>query len=150
MHVQVRDAAQAIDPGLVAIACGSYRRGKATCGDVDVLISHPDGRSHRGIFTKVLQTLRDSGKHHFCWWEKLKHVFYFIFFNKNLFISDLFTLRVFNWWPGEPRGERWAEEIHGCVPFAGAWPTPSQAGYHHSALQWVCLCSDVFHWFGTL
>ncbi|XP_026025886.1 DNA polymerase lambda [Astatotilapia calliptera] len=57
----VRDAAQAIDPGLVAIACGSYRRGKATCGDVDVLISHPDGRSHRGIFTKVLQTLRDSG-----------------------------------------------------------------------------------------
>lgn len=66
MHVQVRDAAQAIDPGLVAIACGSYRRGKATCGDVDVLISHPDGKSHRGIFTKVLQTLRDSGKHHFC------------------------------------------------------------------------------------
>ncbi|XP_031609483.2 DNA polymerase lambda [Oreochromis aureus] len=57
----VRDAAQAIDPGLVAIACGSYRRGKATCGDVDVLISHPDGKSHRGIFTKVLQTLRDSG-----------------------------------------------------------------------------------------
>lgn len=57
----VRDAAQAIDPGLVAMACGSYRRGKATCGDVDVLISHPDGKSHRGIFTKVLQTLRDSG-----------------------------------------------------------------------------------------
>ncbi|XP_063331545.1 DNA polymerase lambda isoform X2 [Pelmatolapia mariae] len=57
----VRDAAQAIDPGLVAKACGSYRRGKATCGDVDVLISHPDGKSHRGIFTKVLQTLRDSG-----------------------------------------------------------------------------------------
>lgn len=59
---QVRDAAQAVDAGLVAMACGSYRRGKATCGDVDVLISHPDGKSHRGVFSKVLQLLHDSGK----------------------------------------------------------------------------------------
>ncbi|CAG5929006.1 unnamed protein product [Menidia menidia] len=57
----VRDAAQAVDPGLVAMACGSYRRGKATCGDVDVLISHPDGSSHRGVFSKVLEILHDSG-----------------------------------------------------------------------------------------
>ncbi|XP_037618540.1 DNA polymerase lambda [Sebastes umbrosus] len=57
----IKDAVQAIDPGLVAMACGSYRRGKATCGDVDVLISHPDGKSHRGVFSKVLQSLRDSG-----------------------------------------------------------------------------------------
>ncbi|XP_061130658.1 DNA polymerase lambda isoform X1 [Syngnathus typhle] len=57
----VRDAARAIDPGLVAMACGSYRRGKSTCGDVDVLISHPDGKSHKGVFTKVLQNLHDTG-----------------------------------------------------------------------------------------
>ncbi|XP_037546177.1 DNA polymerase lambda [Nematolebias whitei] len=57
----VRDATQAVDTGLVAMACGSYRRGKATCGDVDVLISHPDGKSHRGVFSKVLQLLHDSG-----------------------------------------------------------------------------------------
>ncbi|XP_013865647.1 DNA polymerase lambda [Austrofundulus limnaeus] len=57
----VRDAAQAVDAGLVAMACGSYRRGKATCGDVDVLISHPDGKSHKGVFSKVLQLLHDSG-----------------------------------------------------------------------------------------
>ncbi|XP_041840091.1 DNA polymerase lambda [Melanotaenia boesemani] len=56
----VRDATLTIDPGLVAMACGSYRRGKATCGDVDVLISHPDGKSHKGVFSKVLQILRDS------------------------------------------------------------------------------------------
>lgn len=62
MYLQIRDAAQDIDPGLVAEACGSYRRGKATCGDVDVLITHPDGKSHKGIFSKVLQSLRDSGK----------------------------------------------------------------------------------------
>lgn len=59
---QVRDAALAVDPHLVAMACGSFRRGKATCGDVDVLISHPDGKSHKGVFTKVLQSLHDSGK----------------------------------------------------------------------------------------
>ncbi|XP_075946683.1 DNA polymerase lambda [Anarhichas minor] len=57
----LKEAAKAIDPGLVAMACGSYRRGKATCGDVDVLISHPDGKSHKGVFSKVLQNLRDSG-----------------------------------------------------------------------------------------
>ncbi|XP_028269288.1 DNA polymerase lambda [Parambassis ranga] len=57
----VRDATKATDPGLVAMACGSYRRGKATCGDVDVLISHPDGKSHKGVFSKVLESLHDSG-----------------------------------------------------------------------------------------
>lgn len=61
-YVQVRDATLAIDPQLVAMACGSYRRGKATCGDVDVLITHPDGKSHKGVFGKVLQSLHDSGK----------------------------------------------------------------------------------------
>ncbi|XP_074518429.1 DNA polymerase lambda [Halichoeres trimaculatus] len=57
----VRDATHAIDPQLVAMACGSYRRGKATCGDVDVLITHPDGKSHKGVFSKILQSLHDSG-----------------------------------------------------------------------------------------
>lgn len=64
--VQVKDAALAVDPHLVAMACGSYRRGKATCGDVDVLISHPDGKSHKGVFAKVLQSLHDSGEPLFC------------------------------------------------------------------------------------
>ncbi|XP_053711919.1 DNA polymerase lambda-like isoform X1 [Synchiropus splendidus] len=57
----VRDAALSVVPGLVAIACGSYRRGKATCGDVDVLITHPDRVSHKGVFGKVLQILHDNG-----------------------------------------------------------------------------------------
>ncbi|XP_063056233.1 DNA polymerase lambda isoform X2 [Engraulis encrasicolus] len=57
----VREAAHAVDPGLVAVACGSYRRGKATCGDVDVLITHPDGHSHKGVFSKVLHILHESG-----------------------------------------------------------------------------------------
>ncbi|KAI1896829.1 hypothetical protein AGOR_G00098890 [Albula goreensis] len=57
----VKDAAQSLNPGLLAIACGSYRRGKATCGDVDVLITHPDGKSHKGVFGKLLLNLHQSG-----------------------------------------------------------------------------------------
>ncbi|NWV18078.1 DPOLL polymerase, partial [Origma solitaria] len=57
----VRQAALALKPGLVCVACGSYRRGKATCGDVDVLVTHPDGHSHRGVFNKLLDSLRRSG-----------------------------------------------------------------------------------------
>ncbi|XP_078079128.1 DNA polymerase lambda [Mustelus asterias] len=57
----VRDMAHSINPALVALACGSYRRGKPTCGDVDILITHPDGKSHRGVFSKILAGLRDTG-----------------------------------------------------------------------------------------
>ncbi|NXH55761.1 DPOLL polymerase, partial [Rhabdornis inornatus] len=57
----VRQAALALKPGLVCVACGSYRRGKATCGDVDVLVTHPNGQSHRGVFSKLLDSLRRSG-----------------------------------------------------------------------------------------
>uniref|UniRef100_A0A8C7W1D4 DNA polymerase n=1 Tax=Oncorhynchus mykiss TaxID=8022 RepID=A0A8C7W1D4_ONCMY len=46
----VKEAAQFLDPGLLAMAC-----------DVDVLISHPDGKSHRGVFSKVLQSLHQNG-----------------------------------------------------------------------------------------
>lgn len=57
----VRKAALSINPGLQAFACGSYRRGKPTCGDVDVIVSHPDGKSHEGVMTKLLQILKSSG-----------------------------------------------------------------------------------------
>ena len=57
----MREAAIALCPGAEAVACGSYRRGKKDCGDVDVLVTHPDGRSHKGLFTLLLQRLRDTG-----------------------------------------------------------------------------------------
>ncbi|XP_010134245.1 PREDICTED: DNA polymerase lambda [Buceros rhinoceros silvestris] len=57
----VRRAALALNPGLVCVACGSYRRGKPTCGDVDVLVTHPDGQSHHGVFSKLLDSLHRSG-----------------------------------------------------------------------------------------
>ncbi|KAM4703434.1 DNA polymerase lambda [Rhinophrynus dorsalis] len=57
----VREVAQGIIPELVTVACGSYRRGKATCGDVDVLVTHPDGKSHKGVFSKLIDGLKLGG-----------------------------------------------------------------------------------------
>ncbi|XP_062865816.1 DNA polymerase lambda [Trichomycterus rosablanca] len=57
----VKEAAHSVNPELLVVACGSYRRGKSTCGDVDVLITHPNGYSHKGIFSKVLHFLHQSG-----------------------------------------------------------------------------------------
>ena len=38
-------------------ACGSYRRGKISCGDVDVLITRTDGYSIHGIVEKLVLKL---------------------------------------------------------------------------------------------
>ncbi|XP_075468541.1 DNA polymerase lambda isoform X2 [Ascaphus truei] len=54
----VRDVAQGINPDLMTVACGSFRRRKQTCGDVDVLVTHPDGKSHKGIFSKLIDGLK--------------------------------------------------------------------------------------------
>ena len=62
LFFKVYEAALSLVPGVVAQACGSYRRGKETCGDVDVLVTHPDGKSHVGLFSKLLAKLKQSGK----------------------------------------------------------------------------------------
>ena len=31
-----------VDPRLLATVCGSYRRGRSSCGDIDILLTHPD------------------------------------------------------------------------------------------------------------
>lgn len=61
VFLKVKEAAHNVDTQLVVVTCGSYRRGKSTCGDVDVLITHPDGESHKGVFSKVLHLLHQSG-----------------------------------------------------------------------------------------
>ncbi|KIY44359.1 Nucleotidyltransferase, partial [Fistulina hepatica ATCC 64428] len=45
-----------IDPRLVVQVMGSFRRGKADCGDIDILITRPtdDGKTHRGAFLLLL------------------------------------------------------------------------------------------------
>lgn len=55
----MKEIAHSVDDGLEVVTCGSYRRGKPTCGDIDILISHPDGRSHRGVFEKIMEKGRE-------------------------------------------------------------------------------------------
>ena len=57
----VKQAACDVDPALECMICGSFRRGKSTCGDVDVLVSHPDGRSHQGVMSLLLAKLKENG-----------------------------------------------------------------------------------------
>ena len=44
--VQLQDSAfkhtKSVDPKLVATVCGSFRRGAASSGDIDILMGHPD------------------------------------------------------------------------------------------------------------
>lgn len=51
----------ALVPGLIVQTCGSYRRGKATCGDVDILITHTDGISHQNLLIPLVDSLKKSG-----------------------------------------------------------------------------------------
>ncbi|KAJ0986674.1 hypothetical protein J5N97_005030 [Dioscorea zingiberensis] len=45
----------------VMIICGgSFRRGKASCGDLDIIITHPDGESHKGVLPKYVQHLKNT------------------------------------------------------------------------------------------
>jgi DNA polymerase lambda len=60
--VQVKEAAESLQPGIIAQACGSYRRGKKDCGDVDILLTHPDGHSEKGLFSKLIKQLKEMGR----------------------------------------------------------------------------------------
>ncbi|CAF0803213.1 unnamed protein product [Didymodactylos carnosus] len=57
----VKDAVELLCPGSIVQTCGSYRRGKPTCGDIDILITHPDGLSHEGLLHPVIDNLKKSG-----------------------------------------------------------------------------------------
>lgn len=48
--------------GLLIQTCGSYRRGKASCGDCDILITHPDGVSHEHLLFPLVAKLKADGK----------------------------------------------------------------------------------------
>jgi DNA polymerase lambda len=46
--------------GLEVVACGSYRREKPTCGDLDILITHRDAGALEGLFENLLNALHES------------------------------------------------------------------------------------------
>ena len=56
----IRAEANHIQGGLEIEGCGSYRRGKATCGDLDVLITHAEDLIE-DVFERLLTRLREIG-----------------------------------------------------------------------------------------
>ncbi|KAJ9557103.1 hypothetical protein OSB04_011717 [Centaurea solstitialis] len=59
MERLLQKAAEDVLPGVNVVCGGSFRRGKATCGDMDIVITHPDGVSHVGFLPKYVNHLKD-------------------------------------------------------------------------------------------
>ncbi|KAH9929394.1 uncharacterized protein B0H18DRAFT_996945 [Fomitopsis serialis] len=59
----IKPIALQIDPKLFVEIMGSYRRGKADCGDIDILITRPtdDGKTHQWVLRKLLGELHHRG-----------------------------------------------------------------------------------------
>ncbi|XP_027153453.1 DNA polymerase lambda isoform X1 [Coffea eugenioides] len=55
----LKKAGDDVLPGVEIVCGGSYRRGKASCGDLDILITHPDGKSHVGFLPQYVKHLKD-------------------------------------------------------------------------------------------
>lgn len=59
---EVREAAAAAEPGSTAHACGSFRRGAADCGDVDVVVVPARaGQPEEGALARLVRRLEDKG-----------------------------------------------------------------------------------------
>ncbi|KAJ6554447.1 hypothetical protein B0H19DRAFT_1294205 [Mycena capillaripes] len=58
----IKPIALAIDPELEIHIMGSYRRGKADCGDIDIMITRDpsDGKTHAGILHHLLKALHEA------------------------------------------------------------------------------------------
>lgn len=59
----VKSAVERMCPEVVCIVCGSYRRGAATCGDIDVLLTHPtlDSGSVKKVLGRFVREELHSG-----------------------------------------------------------------------------------------
>jgi DNA polymerase lambda len=52
-----------INDKCIVETCGSYRRGKETCGDVDILLTHPDSKFDiKDLFYKLIQILHEKSE----------------------------------------------------------------------------------------
>lgn len=49
------------DDGIQSMIVGGYRRGKEACGDVDIVISHPDEAATHNVVEDIVASLEDEG-----------------------------------------------------------------------------------------
>ncbi|KAI9173061.1 hypothetical protein H9P43_007192 [Blastocladiella emersonii ATCC 22665] len=62
LYMAVLEVARAVVPGIEAVCMGSYRRGAASSGDVDVLLSHPNPpRSRVPLLSLIVNQLTCAG-----------------------------------------------------------------------------------------
>ncbi|ETO18278.1 DNA-directed DNA polymerase lambda, partial [Reticulomyxa filosa] len=63
----VKKEVMKIESECALVTCGSYRRGKAESGDVDLLITHPRAKKIVGLLEKIVDQLNKAGflKDHF-------------------------------------------------------------------------------------
>ncbi|CAN0924081.1 DNA polymerase lambda [Linum grandiflorum] len=59
MEQLLQKTGEEILPGVLIVCGGSYRRGKSSCGDMDIVVTHPDGTSHKGFLSKFVKRLKD-------------------------------------------------------------------------------------------
>lgn len=59
MECLLQKAGQDVLPGVSVVCGGSFRRGKASCGDMDIVITHPDRKSHVGFLPKYVNHLKN-------------------------------------------------------------------------------------------
>jgi DNA polymerase lambda len=53
--------ARSISPDILMVVCGSYRRGRADCGDMDCLFTNKKGSSLDGFLVELVQRLTEAG-----------------------------------------------------------------------------------------
>ncbi len=60
----MKQTADEVVPGLMIETCGSYRRLKSSCGDIDMLITFKDGRKHihETVLAPLIEKLKETGK----------------------------------------------------------------------------------------
>jgi DNA polymerase IV len=56
-----RHAVKVRDKGMQSLVVGGYRRGKEDCGDVDIVLSHPDEDKTLNIITDIVASLEEEG-----------------------------------------------------------------------------------------
>ena len=56
-----KHAVKVRDKGMQSLVVGGYRRGKENCGDVDIILSHPDEDQTLNIITEIVASLEEEG-----------------------------------------------------------------------------------------
>ncbi|KAH9067627.1 Nucleotidyltransferase [Lactarius vividus] len=61
IQATIMDHLNVIEPGCVSTLVGGYRRGKPSSNDVDIVFTHPNKTSAKGLCTKLVERLRSAG-----------------------------------------------------------------------------------------